>query len=65
MIKTKKLDSYCWNLQALVAMAVIKILNDNQALRPTRAIHKKDKWQFTPKTLSSATCCGLAKQIQM
>lgn len=49
MIKTKKLDSYCQNLQAFVAMAVIKILNENQAFRPTRAIHERNKYQFIPK----------------
>lgn len=42
-LKLKNLNSYCWNLQAFVAMAVIKILNDNQAFRPTHAIHEKTK----------------------
>lgn len=49
MIKRKNLDSYCQNLQAFVAVAVIKILNENQAFRQTHAIHKKNKYQFIPK----------------
>lgn len=54
MIKTKKLYSYCQNLQAFVAMAVIKTLNENQAFRPTCAIHKKKQIPIYSQKLSSA-----------
>lgn len=49
MIKTKKIDIYCWDLQDFVAMAVIKILNDNQAFRQTHAIYEKTNTKLFQK----------------
>lgn len=48
-LKLKKLDSYCWNLQEFVAMAVIKILNDNQAFSQAHAIYEKTNTRLFQK----------------